>query len=58
MCVDSLLLNVCGYLGLDYLHRRHIIHLDVKPDNVMIVSTNVMSSFLCTFAFFLQEFFV
>ena len=31
--------DVCE--GMVYLHKRHILHLDLKPENIMVVSTNV-----------------
>ncbi|XP_018591070.2 striated muscle preferentially expressed protein kinase-like isoform X2 [Scleropages formosus] len=29
-------------LGLDYLHCRRILHLDIKPDNIMVTYNNVI----------------
>ncbi|XP_072564802.1 striated muscle preferentially expressed protein kinase-like isoform X2 [Paramormyrops kingsleyae] len=28
--------------GLEYLHNRRILHLDIKPDNIMVSPTNVL----------------
>lgn len=28
--------------GLDYLHNRRILHLDIKPDNIIITYMNVV----------------
>ena len=28
--------------GLDYLHNRRILHLDIKPDNVIVTYMNVV----------------
>ncbi|XP_036396104.1 striated muscle preferentially expressed protein kinase-like isoform X2 [Megalops cyprinoides] len=39
--------DVVGYIvqllqGLDYLHNRRILHLDIKPDNVIVTYMNVV----------------
>lgn len=28
--------------GLEYLHNRRILHLDIKPDNIMVTNLNVI----------------
>ena len=42
-----LFLGICADVceGMVYLHKRHILHLDLKPENVMVLSTNVC--FVC-----------
>lgn len=39
--------DVVGYIvqvlqGLDYLHNRRILHLDIKPENIIITYMNVV----------------
>ena len=42
-----LFLGICADVceGMVYLHKRHILHLDLKPENVMVSSTNVCANF-------------
>lgn len=39
--------DVVGYLvqivqGVEYLHNRRILHLDLKPDNIMVTNLNAI----------------
>lgn len=39
--------DVVGYLvqilqGVEYLHNRRVLHLDLKPDNIMVTSFNAI----------------
>lgn len=39
--------DVVGYLvqilqGVEYLHNRRILHLDLKPDNIMVTNLNTI----------------
>ncbi len=45
MCIRNILHQV--FLGVDFMHQCHIVHLDLSPSNILFSITQVMMKVLC-----------